>query len=190
METDILKRNLSTLQLLSIASKKQREALIATWTRDQIMCLWTIKLTDVEISALNRFMWLIQFLAKTRNNRRDPEKRQYINYFWNLLPIIINATLHSYINVIWNYKMFLMDIKDLEPNTNDRLFLAFLQFHIVSVCITRIYCALSVTCSLDLFCVFTLLCFYMFLLTTVYSKLFEKLCQHENHRSEIFLNNE
>jgi len=68
-----LNRNLSTLQLLSSATKKQREALIATATRDQLMCLCdcatgiednAIKLTDEEIRELCKFMWLIHFFGK------------------------------------------------------------------------------------------------------------------------------
>lgn len=79
-----LQRNITALDVISKASKKQRKAFIDTASNDQISCICdcannvlieNIPVTPEELKKLKKFRALIRYLANNKGNRRYQEKR-------------------------------------------------------------------------------------------------------------------
>jgi len=105
MDCERLKRNLSILEVLVKTTKWQREDLIATANRDQLMCICDcafdvlykkVHLTDEENKALKRYNIDLIHLIRYKNYRIDPERRQFINERSKLLPLLIEPIIRSY----------------------------------------------------------------------------------------------
>jgi len=102
MSTERLKRNLSILDVLNKTTKNQRKAFIDTATRDQLMCICdcatnilneNIPLTPKQYKELEKYQTLLRYLSDTKNYRRDPEKRKYINQSGGFLPLLLAPIL-------------------------------------------------------------------------------------------------
>lgn len=101
MAPERLKRNISMLHVLSHAKKPQRDALINTASKDQILCLCdcahnflngNIPLSDKDIKKLLRHQDIIRYLAsKKRENINN--KKKLIIQSGGFLPILLSPLL-------------------------------------------------------------------------------------------------
>jgi len=97
-----LKRNVALLNVLSTAPKHQREAIINTATRDQIICICdccnnilqeTLSLTPKELKKLQRYKDLIRYLAETKGKREFKDKKNYLIQSGGFLPVLLAPIL-------------------------------------------------------------------------------------------------
>lgn len=100
MKPNRLKRNISILDVLSKAPKKQREAIINTATKDQLLCICdcannilkeTIPLTEKDFKKLRRHQNIIRYLAE--NNKDIEGKKDYLIQSGGFLPILLAPIL-------------------------------------------------------------------------------------------------
>lgn len=110
MAPNRLQRNITTLDVLSKAPKKQRQALINTATRDQIFCICdcannilieNIPLTAQELKKLKRYQDLIRYLADTKGQRKKiKQKKQYLIQSGGFLPILLAPILTAATSIL------------------------------------------------------------------------------------------
>jgi hypothetical protein len=102
MAPNRLKRNLAILEVLSKAPKKQREAIINTATKDQILCLCdcannilleNINLSPTEIEKLRRYQHLVRYLAENKNKRKLKKNKDYLVQSGGFLPVLLAPIL-------------------------------------------------------------------------------------------------
>jgi hypothetical protein len=109
MSSERLKRNLSTLDVLCKASRPQREAIIETATRDQILCICdcannilaeTVPLTDKQLRQLKRYQSLIRYLGETKNHKNTTNKKKFINQSGGFLPLLLTPILSAAASIL------------------------------------------------------------------------------------------
>lgn len=104
MAPDRLKRNIPILNVLSKAPNKQRKAIIDTATSDQIACICdcanniinnNIPLTSADLQKLRRYKNLIRYLSKNKDQRKNREKKHYLNQSGGFLPALLIPILSA-----------------------------------------------------------------------------------------------
>lgn len=102
MAHERLKRNVALLNVLSQASKRQREAILNTATRDQINCICdccnnilreNIPLTPLDFNNLKRYQSIIRYLARDKNPRKYKQKKQFLVQEGGFLPVLLAPIL-------------------------------------------------------------------------------------------------
>lgn len=109
MTSQRLQRNITALDVLSKASRKQREAFINTATNDQISCICdcannilieNIPLTESDLKKLKRYESFIRYLAENRGKRNYKEKKEYLIQEGGFLPVLLAPILSAAASIL------------------------------------------------------------------------------------------